>query len=142
MHSYGKTFDEWYTCAHKLMARTDDCQQVLDEFTDKYVRDDVIFSPPTYSRFYRGKGWFKAILNEVSKVIGRSFEYQRTWVNQHNWGLEFTTTLPNGMFMRGIDIISLDSNFKIKELRVLAAPLNSIQFLRDEMASRSPRPKL
>ena len=142
MQPYETTLREWHICVEKLMARTSDCQEVLNKFVDTYVREDVIFSPPTYSKTYTGREWFKAILGEISKVIGSTFTYHRQWIRPYSWALEFATVLPNMKTMWGIDLISLDSDGYITELRVLAAPLNSIKFLKNEMAARAPRPKL
>lgn len=133
-----KTLIGWHLAVHDLQAES------LDKYLRARVAKDVIFSPPTYFKPWKGRDEFLVIIGEVGGVFGKSFTYGRQWISPdcREWALEFSANIAEtGKAIQGIDMVSLDENGKIIDFKVLARPPNAVSALKDEMMKRVP-PKM
>jgi hypothetical protein len=109
---------------------------------EKLFSDKVTFiSPIVYSQ-YKDKMIIFKILKWIIEII-QEFKYLETYYNNEN----LTVTLffdgkikekKSGKFIniQGVDLIKLDENGKITELRVMLRPLNATMELASEMKNR------
>ena len=96
----------------------------------------AVFRSPVAHTPYSGAPIVALILNTVAKVF-TDFEYLRELSTEDGLSvvLEFSAKV-NGKQLKGIDMIRFDESGKIVEFEVMIRPLNALQALADEMASR------
>ena len=96
----------------------------------------AVFRSPVAHTPYPGAPVVSLILNTVSKVF-TEFEYLRELATEDGLSvvLEFTAKV-QGKQLKGIDMIRFDETGKIVEFEVMIRPLNALQALAGEMASR------
>ena len=138
------TFEEWHSVVSRVMSgngKDEETRDAFKQFVARRVRTDVLFCPPTYFGTYTGRLPFTAILMTVGNVFGPRFAYKRQWLSPdaREWALEFETPIADsGKIIRGVDLVSLDAEGRIKEFRILAAPPSGVLVLKDEMQKRVP----
>ena len=95
-----------------------------------------MFRSPVAHTPYPGAPVVALILNTVAKVF-TDFEYLRELSTADGLSvvLEFSAKV-NGKQLKGIDMIRFDESGKIVEFEVMIRPLNALQALAAEMASR------
>lgn len=98
------------------------------------LADDIALSSPVFWRAKEGKGAVLTVLSTVINVF-EDFQYHREWIDGSSWALEFSATV-NGKDLKGIDLIELNDEGKLKRLEVLIRPLNALQTFGLEMDSR------
>ena len=96
----------------------------------------AVFRSPVAHTPYSGAPVVALILNTVAKVF-TDFEYLRELSTEDGLSvvLEFSAKV-NGKQLKGIDMIRFDESGKIVEFEVMIRPLNALQALAAEMASR------
>lgn len=96
----------------------------------------AVFRSPVAHMPYPGAPVVALILNTVAKVF-TDFEYLRELSTADGLSvvLEFSAKV-NGKQLKGIDMIRFDESGKIVEFEVMIRPLNALQALAAEMASR------
>ena len=96
----------------------------------------AVFRSPVAHPPYPGAPVVALILNTVAKVF-TDFEYLRELSTADGLSvvLEFSAKV-NGKQLKGIDMIRFDESGKIVEFEVMIRPLNALQALAAEMASR------
>ncbi|MFB0962141.1 MAG: nuclear transport factor 2 family protein [Pseudomonas sp.] len=96
----------------------------------------AVFRSPVAHTPYPGAPVVALILNTVAKVF-TDFEYLRELSTADGLSvvLEFSAKV-NGKQLKGIDMIRFDESGKIVEFEVMIRPLNALQALAAEMASR------
>ena len=96
----------------------------------------AVFRSPVAHTPYSGAPIVALILNTVAKVF-TDFEYLRELSTEDGLSvvLEFSAKV-NGKQLKGIDMIRFDESGKIVEFEVMIRPLNALQALAAEMASR------
>ena len=100
------------------------------------LHKDAVFRSPVAHTPYPGAAVVALILNTVSQVF-TEFEYLRELATEDGVRvvLEFGAQV-NGKQLKGIDMIRFDETGKIVEFEVMIRPLNALQALAEEMASR------
>ena len=100
------------------------------------LHTQAVFRSPVAHTPYPGAPVVGLILNTVSKVF-TDFEYLRELSTDDGLSvvLEFSAKV-NGKELKGIDMIRFDESGKIVEFEVMIRPLNALQALAGEMASR------
>lgn len=96
----------------------------------------AVFRSPVAHTPYPGAPVVTLILTTVAKVF-TDFEYLRELSTEDGLSvvLEFSAKV-NGKQLKGIDMIRFDESGKIVEFEVMIRPLNALQALAGEMASR------
>ncbi len=96
----------------------------------------AVFRSPVAHTPYPGAPVVALILNTVSQVF-TEFVYLRELATEDGLSvvLEFSAKV-NGKQLKGIDMIRFDEAGKIVEFEVMIRPLNALQALAGEMASR------
>ena len=96
----------------------------------------AVFRSPVAHTPYPGAPVVALILTTVAKVF-TDFEYLRELSTEDGLSvvLEFSAKV-NGKQLKGIDMIRFDQSGKIVEFEVMIRPLNALQALAAEMASR------
>ena len=102
----------------------------------RILHAQAVFRSPVAHTPYPGAPVVSLILNTVSNVF-TEFEYLRELATEDGLSvvLEFSAKV-NGKELKGIDMIRFDETGKIVEFEVMIRPLNALQALAGEMASR------
>jgi hypothetical protein len=116
--------DRW----HRIVAERD--MQALAEI----VAPDISMGAPPYWDRLEGKDLVVHLLGVILDTI-EDFAYRREWIDGPELALEFRGHVGDRQ-VQGIDLISLDSQGRVRRLDVLIRPLNSLQHLRDVVAPR------
>jgi hypothetical protein len=98
------------------------------------LADDVKFHSPFLWKPKEGKQMTTAILLTVTKVF-HNFRYVREITGENEFCLEFEAEV--GEFkLRGVDLIALGDDGKIRDFEVMIRPANALQKLGLEMGAR------
>ncbi|CAE7543711.1 unnamed protein product [Symbiodinium sp. CCMP2456] len=102
----------------------------LLEILDQILIDEPVFLAPTYHKERRDKQFIKFALLGVCKAFKR-FKYTRAFLGDAGFALEFECNLgsENGPMMRGIDLVTLNSEGKVSRFEVMARPPKAVLHL-------------
>jgi hypothetical protein len=95
---------------------------------------NVALGAPPYWDKIQGREVVQHLLGLIVNTI-EDFTYHREWCEGDELALEFTGHV-DGLDLQGIDLISLDSEAKIRNLDVLMRPVNAVIALRETIAPR------
>ncbi len=97
------------------------------------LADDVVFHSPVVHTPQEGKAITFAYLSAAGKVLGGDhFRYVNEFVSEDGVVLEFNTEI-DGIKIDGIDMITWNSEGKIKEFRVMVRPLKAVHKVHEMM---------
>lgn len=113
--------DKW----HQVVANKD--MKLLRELLD----DNVEFHSPTVWQPKVGRDITLYILKMVIDIF-QDFEYQREWVDDKNFALEFSARVDDKK-IKGIDLIRWNDEGKIVHFEVMLRPMNGLQLMFDKM---------
>ena len=135
------TFKAWHGALNRVMHEGASASEVSEKLRS-HVHDQAQFFPPTYFAHWQGGDELCLLLGAVSEVFGKSFVYKRQWLSDDgkNWCLEFDATI-NGdakNVLNGVDLITLDDEGKIVDMKVLARPPNAVSALKAVMMAKVP----
>ena len=100
------------------------------------LADDAVFHSPVVHTPQAGKAKVMAYLGAASQVFGNgTFRYTRELLDGADACLEFTCEI-DGIAVNGIDLISFDSEGKIKDFKVMVRPLKAINKVWELMAAQ------
>ena len=104
----------------------------LLEILDDILIDEPLFLAPTYHKERRDKQFIKFALVGVCKAFKR-FRYTRAFLGDEGFALEFECNLgkEDGPFMRGTDLVTLNSEGKVTRFEVMARPPKAVLHLLD-----------
>lgn len=94
------------------------------------LAEDVVLRTPVYWKERKGMEVF-LILSCVPKALG-PITYVREWIDGKNWALEFSGQIDD-IELKGIDLITLGEDNKIKLLEVMLRPPNAGTLFRARM---------
>ena len=98
------------------------------------LADEVEFHSPTVWKPKLGKDVTQYILQMIIDIF-EDFEYQREWINDNNFALEFSAKV-DGKNLKGIDLIRWNDEGKIIHFEVMLRPINGLQLVLDKMTKR------
>jgi hypothetical protein len=113
---------------HKFVATKD--FDILDEL----LADDVKFHSPFVWKPKEGKATAVGYLSAATTVFV-DFAYQREFIAEHDWALEFTARVGE-LTVKGIDLIRFNDAGEIEDFEVMVRPANALQALGAEMRRR------
>jgi len=100
------------------------------------LADDVSFHSPVVYTPQKGKAITLLYLEAAHDVLSNdSFRYERELINKDFAVLEFTADI-NGVHINGVDMIRWNEAGKIIEFKVMIRPIQAINMIHQEMASR------
>ena len=102
------------------------------ELLDEILAEDCIFFSPVVHTPQRGRELTKLYLTGAMHVLNKDFHYVKELVTPSHAVLEFVCDI-DGISVNGVDIISFDSDGKIKEFKVMVRPLKAINLLHGKM---------
>lgn len=102
------------------------------ELLDEILAEDCIFFSPVVHTPQRGRELTKLYLTGAMHVLNKDFHYVKELVTPSHAVLEFVCDI-DGISVNGVDIISFDSDGKIKEFKVMVRPLKAINLLHAKM---------
>ena len=119
---------------HRVMAEGN-----LPEELAKILADDAVFHSPVVHTPQLGKAKVIAYLAAAGQVFGApgghaNFHYVRELVDGHEACLEFVAEI-DGITINGIDLISFDRDWLIRDFKVMVRPLKAINKLWELMAA-------
>ena len=105
----------------------------------KILAEDAVFHSPVVHTPQVGKAKVIAYLSAAGQVFGApgghaGFRYVRELVDGHEACLEFVAEI-DGITINGIDLISFDRDWKIRDFKVMVRPLKAINKLWELMAA-------
>lgn len=98
------------------------------------LAEGVVFRSPFLWKPYQGRMAAYIILSTVVEVF-QDFTYYRQLTVGNDWALAFSARVGE-LSVRGIDLIQLNDQDKIREFEVFIRPANGLQALGEEMARR------
>ena len=118
---------------HRVMAEGNPPEELA-----KILTEDAVFHSPVVHTPQVGKAKVIAYLAAAGQVFGApgghaNFRYVRELVDGHEACLEFVAEV-DGITVNGIDLISFDANWKIRDFKVMVRPLKAINKLWELMA--------
>lgn len=119
---------------HRVMAEGNPPEELA-----KILADDAVFHSPVVHTPQAGKAKVIAYLAAAGQVLGApgghsNFRYVRELVDGHEACLEFVAEV-DGITINGIDLISFDRDWKIRDFKVMVRPLKAINKLWELMAA-------
>lgn len=110
--------------------KTKDSQLISD-----LLADDVVFYSPVVYTPQEGKMITYMYLLAASTVLANeSFKYVHTSCDDSRVVLEFETEM-DGIYVNGVDIIDLNSEGKISQMKVMVRPLQAMNKLHEMMGA-------
>ncbi len=106
----------------------------------KILSEDAVFHSPVVHTPQVGRDKVIAYLAAAGQVLGapggaQKFTYVRELVDGHEACLEFTAEI-DGITINGIDLISFDRDWLIRDFKVMVRPLKAINKLWELMAAQ------
>jgi hypothetical protein len=106
----------------------------------KIIADDAVFHSPVVHTPQVGKAKVVQYLAAAGQVLGApgghaKFRYVRELVDEHEALLEFVAEI-DGITINGIDLISFDLDWKIRDFKVMVRPLKAINKLWELMGAQ------
>jgi hypothetical protein len=120
--------DAFLTQWHRVVREKD-----LDALHRLLAESVSIGSPPYWSRI-DGRDLVHHLLGLILHTIDE-FTYHREWQNGTEIALEFTGRIGESQ-LQGIDLISLDDEFRVQALDVLIRPASAVDSLREVIAPK------
>ena len=119
---------------HRVMAEGNPPEELA-----KILTEDAVFHSPVVHTPQVGKAKVIAYLAAAGQVFGApgghaNFRYVRELVDGHEACLEFVAEI-DGITINGIDLISFDRDWKIRDFKVMVRPLKAINKLWELMAA-------
>ena len=119
---------------HRVMAEGNPPEELA-----KILADDAVFHSPVVHTPQVGKAKVIAYLAAAGQVFGApgghaNFHYVRELVDGHEACLEFVAEI-DGITINGIDLISFDRDWLIRDFKVMVRPLKAINKLWELMAA-------
>ena len=119
---------------HRVMAEGNPPEELA-----KILADDAVFHSPVVHTPQVGKAKVIAYLAAAGQVFGApgghaNFRYVRELVDGHEACLEFVAEI-DGITINGIDLISFDRDWLIRDFKVMVRPLKAINKLWELMAA-------
>ena len=119
---------------HRVMAEGNPPDELA-----KILADDAVFHSPVVHTPQVGKAKVIAYLAAAGQVFGApgghaNFRYVRELVDGHEACLEFVAEI-DGITINGIDLISFDRDWLIRDFKVMVRPLKAINKLWELMAA-------
>ena len=119
---------------HRVMAEGNPPDELA-----KILADDAVFHSPVVHTPQVGKAKVIAYLAAAGQVFGApgghaKFRYVRELVDGHEACLEFVAEI-DGITINGIDLISFDRDWLIRDFKVMIRPLKAINKLWELMAA-------
>lgn len=114
---------------HKIVENRD------EEALDNLLAEDVMFYSPVVFTPQKGKKMTKAYLLAALEVLvapEAQFSYVKETIDTDKCVLEFNATI-DGIIINGVDMISLNSEGKIIEFKVMVRPLQGMNKLHEKM---------
>ncbi|GAA6170263.1 nuclear transport factor 2 family protein [Sessilibacter corallicola] len=103
------------------------------DLLDEILADDVNMHSPVVHTVQKGKEITKMYLSAASKTLcNNTFKYVREVYDEDFALLEFETEI-NGISVNGVDMISLNSDGKISDFKVMVRPLKGINVVHQVM---------
>jgi hypothetical protein len=96
------------------------------------LAEDISMGAPPYWTKLQGRDLVRHLLGLVIHTI-EDFTYQREWLDGNELALEFTGHVGE-IDLQGIDLITLDEYFAVRNLDVLMRPVNGVIRLRETIA--------
>ena len=96
------------------------------------LSDDITMGAPPYWDRLRGRDLVQHLLGIVIHTI-EDFTYHREWQEGNELALEFTGHVGD-LELQGVDLITLDDRFVIRNLDVVMRPVNAVIALREAIA--------
>ena len=120
---------------HRVMAEGNPPDELA-----KILADDAVFHSPVVHTPQVGKAKVIAYLAAAGQVFGApgghaNFRYVRELVDGHEACLEFVAEI-DGITINGIDLISFDRDWLIRDFKVMVRPLKAINKLWELMAAQ------
>ena len=120
---------------HRVMAEGNPPEELA-----KILADDAVFHSPVVHTPQVGKAKVIAYLAAAGQVFGApgghaNFRYVRELVDGHEACLEFVAEI-DGITINGIDLISFDRDWLIRDFKVMVRPLKAINKLWELMAAQ------
>jgi hypothetical protein len=106
----------------------------------KIIADDAVFHSPVVHTPQVGKAKVVQYLAAAGQVLGApgghaKFRYVRELVDGHEALLEFVAEI-DGITINGIDLITFDLDWKIRDFKVMVRPLKAINKLWELMGAQ------
>ena len=119
---------------HRVMAEGNPPEELA-----KILADDAVFHSPVVHTPQVGKAKVIAYLSAAGQVFGASgghtnFRYVRELADGHEACLEFAAEI-DGIAINGIDLISFDRDWLIRDFKVMVRPLKAVNKLWELMAA-------
>ena len=119
---------------HRVMAEGNPLEELA-----KILAEDAVFHSPVVHTPQVGKAKVIAYLAAAGQVFGApgghaNFRYVRELVDGHEACLEFVAEI-DGIAINGIDLISFDRDWLIRDFKVMVRPLKAINKLWELMAA-------
>ena len=120
---------------HRVMAEGNPPDELA-----KILAEGAVFHSPVVHTPQVGKAKVIAYLAAAGQVFGApgghaNFRYVRELVDGHEACLEFVAEI-DGITVNGIDLIAFDSDWKIRDFKVMVRPLKAINKLWELMAAQ------
>jgi hypothetical protein len=96
------------------------------------LSDDITMGAPPYWDKLRGRDLVRHLLGIVVHTI-EDFTYHREWQDGNELALEFTGHVGD-LELQGVDLITLDEHFVVRNLDVVMRPVNAVIALREVIA--------
>lgn len=100
------------------------------------IAADAVFHSPVVHSPQAGKAKVMLYLLSAAKVLGNeSFTYVREIIDGNDAMLEFTSVI-DGIYINGIDLIRFDDAGKIIDFKVMVRPVKAVNKLWEMMAAQ------
>lgn len=97
------------------------------------LAEEVTFHSPVVFKPIQGKEMTKLYLGAASVVLGNEhFKYVREVIEGNHAVLEFTTVI-DGIYINGVDLIEWNEAGKISDFKVMIRPLKAVNKLHEMM---------
>jgi hypothetical protein len=96
------------------------------------LAEDVSMGAPPYWAKLQGRELVQHLLGIVVHTI-EDFTYHREWQDGNELALEFTGHVGD-LDLQGVDLITLDDRFVVRNLDVVMRPVNAVLALRETIA--------
>ncbi len=97
------------------------------------IADDAVLHSPVVWTPQKGKKIVSIYLIAAASIIANDhFKYVREVSNNEHSILEFTTVI-DGVTVEGVDMLTFDSEGKLKDIKVMVRPLKAIQVVHQKM---------
>lgn len=97
------------------------------------IADDAVLHSPVVWTPQQGKRIVSIYLTAAASIIANEhFKYVREVSNNEHSILEFTTNI-DGITVEGVDMLTFNTEGKLKDIKVMIRPLKAIQIVHQKM---------